>query len=63
MAPHTLADQLIGVLRQVGVQRVYGVGGDRLNPVVDTTRRTHGIDWVHVRNEEAGALAAEAEAS
>jgi pyruvate dehydrogenase (quinone) len=45
------------------VQRVCGVGGDRLNPVVDAIRRTHGIDWVHIRNEEAGALAADAEAS
>jgi pyruvate dehydrogenase (quinone) len=58
----TVADQLIEVLRQAGVERVYGVVGDSLNPVVDAIRRTDGIEWVHVRNEEAGAFAAAAEA-
>src|SRR3954449_11219331 len=60
--PRRLADQLIAVLLQAGVARVYGVAGDSLNPVVDAIRRTDGIDWVHVRNEEAGAFAAAAEA-
>ncbi|TMQ94730.1 pyruvate dehydrogenase [Actinomadura soli] len=58
----TVADQFIEVLRQAGVRRIYGVVGDSLNPVVDAVRRTGGIDWVHVRNEEAGAFAAAAEA-
>jgi hypothetical protein len=38
------------------------VVGDSLNPVVDAIRRHDGIDWVHVRHEEAGAFAAGAEA-
>ncbi|WP_268896135.1 thiamine pyrophosphate-binding protein [Actinomadura physcomitrii] len=59
----TVADQFIRVLRQAGVRRIYGVVGDSLNPVVDAVRRTGGdIEWVHVRNEEAGAFAAAAEA-
>jgi pyruvate dehydrogenase (quinone) len=58
----TVAGQLIAVLLEAGVQRVYGVVGDSLNPVVDAIRRTAGIEWVHVRNEEAGAFAAAAEA-
>jgi pyruvate dehydrogenase (quinone) len=62
MSRPTLAEQLIEVLRQAGVERVYGVVGDSLNPVVDAIRRAGGIDWVHVRNEEAGAFAAAAEA-
>jgi pyruvate dehydrogenase (quinone) len=62
MSTPTLAEQLIDVLRQAGVERVYGVVGDSLNPVVDAIRRTDGIEWVHVRNEEAGAFAAAAEA-
>jgi pyruvate dehydrogenase (quinone) len=62
MARQTLAEQLIEVLQEVGVERVYGVVGDSLNPVVDAIRRTEGIEWVHVRNEEAGALAAAADA-
>ena len=44
----TLADQLIEVLLDAGVQRIYGVVGDSLNPVVDAVRRAEGIDWVHV---------------
>ncbi|MFJ8039995.1 pyruvate dehydrogenase [Kitasatospora sp. NPDC096147] len=58
----SVAEQMVEVLREAGVQRVYGVVGDSLNPVVDAIRRTDGIDWVHVRNEEAGAFAAAAEA-
>jgi pyruvate dehydrogenase (quinone) len=63
----TVADQLIEVLVQSGVRRIYGVVGDSLNPIVDALRRSGGsanggIDWVHVRNEEAGAFAAAAEA-
>ena len=41
---------------------MYGVVGDSLNPFVDAIRRTEGIEWIHVRNEEAGAFAAAAEA-
>jgi len=58
----TVGEQLVHVLRQAGVSRVYGVVGDSLNPFVDAIRRTEGIEWVHVRNEEAGAFAAAAEA-
>src|ERR687886_136704 len=58
----SVAGQLVEVLRQAGVERIYGVVGDSLNPIVDAVRRTEGIEWVHVRNEEAGAFAASAEA-
>ncbi|MDA3629684.1 pyruvate dehydrogenase [Saccharopolyspora sp. WRP15-2] len=58
----TVADQLIEVLVQAGVRRIYGIVGDSLNPVVDAVRRTEGIEWVHVRHEEAAAFAAGAEA-
>jgi pyruvate dehydrogenase (quinone) len=57
-----VAEQLVEVLVQAGVQRVYGVVGDSLNPVVDAIRRTPGIEWVAVHHEEAGAFAASAEA-
>ena len=63
----TVADQLIAQLSDAGVRRIYGIVGDSLNPIVDAVRRTGGsrkggIDWIHVRNEEAGAFAAGAEA-
>jgi pyruvate dehydrogenase (quinone) len=58
MSHGTAGDQLVQVLRQSGGTRVYGVVGDSLNPFVDAIRRTEGIDWIHVRHEEAGAFAA-----
>ncbi|MCT1429663.1 pyruvate dehydrogenase [Brachybacterium muris] len=58
----TFAQLLVSQLRDMGVERIYGVVGDSLNPVVDAVRTTDGIEWVHVRNEEAGAFAAGAEA-
>ncbi len=57
-----VAEQLVDVLVEAGVSRVYGVVGDSLNPVVDAIRRKTGIDWVAVQHEEAAAFAAAAEA-
>jgi pyruvate dehydrogenase (quinone) len=58
----SLARQFVELLQQAGVDHVYGVVGDSLNPIVDAIRRTDGFEWIHVRNEEAGAFAAAAEA-
>ncbi|RNE49852.1 pyruvate dehydrogenase [Corynebacterium alimapuense] len=57
---HTYAQQLIETLERQGVERIYGVVGDSLNPIVDAIRDSK-IEWVHVRNEEAAAFAAGAE--
>ncbi|MFJ4169572.1 pyruvate dehydrogenase [Paenarthrobacter sp. NPDC089714] len=62
-----LATQLIEQLQAAGVQRIYGIVGDSLNPLVDAVRQTGGsakggIDWIHVRHEEAAAFAAAADA-
>ena len=62
-----VAEQLVAQLIDAGVHRVYGIVGDSLNPVVDAIRKSGGskkggIDWVHVRHEEAAAFAAAAEA-
>ncbi|MBD0855647.1 pyruvate dehydrogenase [Corynebacterium striatum] len=54
------AEQLVETLEAQGVERIYGLVGDSLNPIVDAVRRS-SIDWVHVRNEEAAAFAAEAD--
>jgi pyruvate dehydrogenase (quinone) len=62
MAKQTVAEQFIDVLVRAGVQRLYGVVGDSLNPVVDAVRRNRSIEWVHVRHEEVAAFAAGAEA-
>ncbi|MGW7754550.1 pyruvate dehydrogenase [Streptomyces violaceusniger] len=62
MGKRTVAQQLVDELRLAGVSRIYGVVGDSLNPIVDAVRRTKGIEWIHVHNEEAAAFAAAAEA-
>src|ERR1700754_3889168 len=62
MARQNVAEQFVQILVRAGVERMYGVVGDSLNPVVDAIRRTPGLDWVHVRHEEAAAFAAGAEA-
>ncbi|HEV7731997.1 MAG TPA: ubiquinone-dependent pyruvate dehydrogenase [Candidatus Binatia bacterium] len=58
----TVADYIIESLETIGVKRVYGVVGDSLNGFTDSLRRRGGIEWVHVRHEEAAAFAAGAEA-
>ncbi|AGL17019.1 pyruvate dehydrogenase [Actinoplanes sp. N902-109] len=58
----TVADQLVEVLVQAGVRRIYGIVGDSLNAFSDAIRRNDAIEWVHVHNEEAAAFAASAEA-
>jgi pyruvate dehydrogenase (quinone) len=58
----TVAEELIDTLTNAGVQRIYGIVGDSLNPVTDAIRRKKKIQWVHVRHEEVAAFAAGAEA-
>lgn len=62
MSSKTVSDQLVTMLIQAGIKRVYAVTGDSLNFVNDAIRRSGVIEWIHVRNEETGAFAAGAEA-
>lgn len=57
-----VAEQLVEMLIEVGVKRIYAVTGDSLNYFNDAVRRNGKIRWIHVRNEEVGAFAAAAEA-
>jgi pyruvate dehydrogenase (quinone) len=59
----TAADQIVEMMIDAGIQRVYGVVGDSINPMIDAIRKTDGkLRWVHCRNEEVGAFAAGADA-
>lgn len=62
MGSKNTSDQLVDMLVQAGVKRIYAVTGDSLNHVNDAVRRDGRLQWIHVRNEEAGAFAAGAEA-
>src|SRR3984885_6916640 len=59
---HRVADELISRLVETGVERLYGVVGDSLNPVTDALRINGKVKWIHVRHEETAAFAAGAEA-
>ena len=59
----SVADLITATLADAGVRRIWGVTGDSLNAINDSLRRQGTIDWMHVRNEEAGAFAAGAEAA
>ena len=49
---------IVATLNAASVKRVYGVLGDSLNGISDAIRRDGGIEWVHLRHEEAAAFAA-----
>jgi pyruvate dehydrogenase (quinone) len=58
-----VAEHLVDLMVAAGIRHVYGMVGDSANPVVDAIRRAGDeLTFVQVRNEEAGAFAAGAEA-
>ena len=58
-----VAEQLVDMLAEAGIKRIYAVTGDSLNEVNNAVRLSNGkIQWIHVRHEETGAFAAAAEA-
>jgi len=56
-----VADVLIETLQSAGVRRCYGIVGDTLNQIAHAIDRSE-VEWVHMRHEEAGGFAAQAEA-
>lgn len=56
-----VADIIVDTLVEAGAQRCYGIVGDTINHFTDAVRRSP-LRWIHVRHEEAGALAAGGEA-
>lgn len=53
----TVSEIVTDTLVQAGAKRIYGIVGDTINHFTDAVRRSP-LDWVHVRHEEVGALAA-----
>jgi thiamine pyrophosphate-dependent acetolactate synthase large subunit-like protein len=56
-----VADIIVETLQKAGVRHCYGVVGDTLNLIAQSLAASK-IEWVHMRHEEAGAFAAQAEA-
>lgn len=57
----TVAHVIVNAFKELGVQHVFGVVGDALNPLTDAIRTTDGLEWVGCRHEEAAAFAAGAQ--
>ncbi|MCB1353425.1 MAG: ubiquinone-dependent pyruvate dehydrogenase [Rhodobacteraceae bacterium] len=57
----TVADIVTETLYEAGARRCWGIVGDTINHFTDAVRRSD-LRWLHVRHEEAGALAAGGEA-
>jgi pyruvate dehydrogenase (quinone) len=57
----SVADIITDALIDAGAKRCYGIAGDTINHLTEAIR-TSVLDWVHVRHEEVGALAAGGEA-
>lgn len=58
----TVCETLLEVLVDTGVQQIFGMTGDALNPLLDAIRRDGRFEWIGVRHEETGAFAAAAQA-
>ncbi|MFM0205837.1 thiamine pyrophosphate-binding protein [Paraburkholderia sediminicola] len=56
-----VAEIIVDTLAAAGVKHCYGIVGDTLNLIAHHINESD-MEWVHVRHEEAGAFAAEAEA-
>ncbi|MDE6793257.1 MAG: ubiquinone-dependent pyruvate dehydrogenase, partial [Muribaculaceae bacterium] len=58
----TVAEQVVDQLANSGVEHIYAITGDSLNALTDAITKDGRIKFIHVRNEEAAAFAASAEA-
>ncbi len=59
---HNVADQLISILTDAGVKRIYGIPGDTIDPIIEALRVQDKIQFIIMRHEEAGAFAASGQA-
>ncbi len=57
----TGADILVEAREKIGVKHIFGLISDSLNPIGDVVRQSN-IEWIGVRHEEGGALAAAGQA-
>jgi hypothetical protein len=51
-----VAELIVEVLANAGVERVFGLSGDSLNGITGAIRKQKLVRWVHVRHERNGGL-------
>lgn len=57
-----VAELFVQVLKDHGVRHIFGIPGDAINDLMEAVRQADGIDFIQVKHEEAGALAASVQA-
>ncbi|BBG27720.1 thiamine pyrophosphate-dependent enzyme [Sulfuracidifex tepidarius] len=57
----SVAEVIVKVLEENHVERIYGLPGDSIDPLVDAVRKSEKIKYIQVRHEEGAAFAASAE--
>lgn len=62
MSAPSVAEALLDILAEAGVRHIFGIPGDAINALVDAIRKQDVIEFIQVRHEETGALAASAQA-
>lgn len=53
-----VSDQIVNILNQIGVKRIYGIPGDTIDSLMESLRKQNNIDFIILRHEETGAFAA-----
>lgn len=56
-----VAETIVSLLSKAGVERIYALIGDSLNPLGEAVRQNRKMQWISVRHEETAAFAAGAE--
>ncbi len=57
-----VSDQIVQILTELGVKRIYGIPGDTIDSMMESLRKQSAIDFIVMRHEENGAFAATAHA-
>lgn len=55
---YNVSDQIVDILNQIGVKRIYGIPGDTIDSMMESLRKQKNIDFIVMRHEETGAFAA-----
>ncbi|BCU69905.1 thiamine pyrophosphate-dependent enzyme [Stygiolobus caldivivus] len=58
----SVAEVIVKVLEDEGIERVYGIPGDSIDPLVDAIRKSKSVKYVQSRHEEGSAFEASVEA-
>ncbi|WP_338603214.1 pyruvate oxidase [Sulfolobus tengchongensis] len=58
----SVAEVIVKVLEENGIERVYGIPGDSIDPLVDAIRKSNSVKYIQTRHEEGAAFASSVEA-